>query len=204
MLRAPIAALAATIAIPVTASPLIAFEDFETASPKDTSLAGLVTNVGTFTPDPGLNVFVSSPGYTNFGPGLNPTASSILTANGDEGWTLDLAFPAAYIEVTFFLNDLGPATFRLFDASNTQIGSFNFSDSSLDDNKQTIVFSYSENRIVRATWESTLGGRLNTGWDDITIAQIAGGVPEPSSWALLITGFGLTGLALRRQQRRLA
>lgn len=31
---------------------------------------------------------------------------------------------------------------------------------------------------------------------------VAAGVPEPTSWALLIAGFGLTGTALRRQRRR--
>lgn len=199
MLRAAIVGLAVTFAVPVAASPLIAFEDFESISPKDTSLGTLVTNVGTFTPDPGLNVYVASPGYTNFGPGVNPTTSSILTANGDEAWTLDLAFVAASIQVTFYLNDLGPAQFRLYDATDTVIGSINFTDTALDSNKQTWVFSYNENRIVRATWTSTLGGRLNTGWDDITIAQVAGGIPEPASWALMIAGFGLVGGALRRR-----
>jgi hypothetical protein len=32
----------------------------------------------------------------------------------------------------------------------------------------------------------------------------AGGVPEPASWAMLITGFGLTGLAARRRRRTAA
>jgi len=31
----------------------------------------------------------------------------------------------------------------------------------------------------------------------------AGGVPEPSSWALLIAGFGLTGAAARRQRHQM-
>ncbi|MEY2882466.1 MAG: motif, partial [Pseudomonadota bacterium] len=32
----------------------------------------------------------------------------------------------------------------------------------------------------------------------------APGVPEPASWALLITGFGLVGVSLRRQRPALA
>jgi len=34
----------------------------------------------------------------------------------------------------------------------------------------------------------------------ITTAQIAASVPEPASWAMLITGFGLTGAVLRRRR----
>ncbi len=37
-----------------------------------------------------------------------------------------------------------------------------------------------------------------------TIAVQAGAVPEPASWAMLITGFGLIGSALRRRRRRVA
>ncbi len=36
------------------------------------------------------------------------------------------------------------------------------------------------------------------------IDTAAGGVPEPSSWALLIAGFGLTGAAMRRRRRAAA
>ncbi|THD64539.1 MAG: PEP-CTERM sorting domain-containing protein [Phenylobacterium sp.] len=32
----------------------------------------------------------------------------------------------------------------------------------------------------------------------------AGGVPEPSAWALMIAGFGLTGAALRRRRAAVA
>ena len=35
---------------------------------------------------------------------------------------------------------------------------------------------------------------------DVTYSSLAGGVPEPAAWALLIAGFGLTGAALRRRR----
>lgn len=38
---------------------------------------------------------------------------------------------------------------------------------------------------------------------DFTLLQSSGAVPEPASWALMITGFGLAGTMLR-QRRRLA
>ncbi len=46
----------------------------------------------------------------------------------------------------------------------------------------------------------------NSGFDyfDAAAAPPTGGVPEPASWALLITGFGLTGAAMRRRRAALA
>jgi hypothetical protein len=40
--------------------------------------------------------------------------------------------------------------------------------------------------------------------DSIVIQQGAGGVPEPSTWALLILGFGATGAMVRSRRQRLA
>ena len=36
--------------------------------------------------------------------------------------------------------------------------------------------------------------------DNVLITQAGGAVPEPTSWAMLITGFGLTGAAARRRR----
>ena len=45
------------------------------------------------------------------------------------------------------------------------------------------------------------GGANFVGYDNITLGSaIAGGVPEPTSWALMIAGFGLTGAAMRRRR----
>lgn len=41
-------------------------------------------------------------------------------------------------------------------------------------------------------------------FDGITVAGMPVGVPEPASWALMITGFGLVGGALRRRADRTA
>ena len=35
-------------------------------------------------------------------------------------------------------------------------------------------------------------------------ATLPGGVPEPASWALMVTGFGAAGMARRRRSRHLA
>ncbi|TFU03828.1 PEP-CTERM sorting domain-containing protein [Polymorphobacter arshaanensis] len=35
----------------------------------------------------------------------------------------------------------------------------------------------------------------------VTAAPLAGAVPEPASWALMLVGFGMTGAAVRRRSR---
>lgn len=39
--------------------------------------------------------------------------------------------------------------------------------------------------------------------DDVSVTNIQGGVPEPATWSLMISGFGLAGAALRRRRRLL-
>lgn len=46
------------------------------------------------------------------------------------------------------------------------------------------------------------GGTANqTAFDDITFGtDIAGGIPEPATWAMMILGFGMVGSAMRRRR----
>jgi hypothetical protein len=39
--------------------------------------------------------------------------------------------------------------------------------------------------------------------DNVSVTQVAGGVPEPATWALMIGGFGIAGAALRRRRAAL-
>lgn len=195
-------ALAAACTSPAQSSPLIAFEDFESVLVRDASLPFLDTAVGLFTPGlAGLNVFVSSPGYTNYGPGLNPTTSSVLTANGDENFIWALAFPAQTVQLQIYLNDLGPATMAFYDAADGLLAAFNFeADSDTGNNLVTLNFDAGADIVARATFVSTRGGILNTGLDNITIAQGGGTVPEPAGMALLATALGLALAAGRRRR----
>ena len=67
---------------------------------------------------------------------------------------------------------------RVFDSSDTVFSAFQRA------NAQLTVFSYIQLRPV-----------------SITIAPEVAAVPEPGSWALMITGFGLVGIAARRRVR---
>lgn len=197
--------LTAVLAFAATAVPAGAatVETFETLGPKDASLATLLSPIGVFNPIAGGagNVFISSPGYTNYGAGNNPTTTSILTANGDEAFELLLAAPATAVYMDVYLNDLGPATLTYFNGA-TQIAQFLFaSNANAGDNflAQVGANFFNTNQITRITFVSTLGGQLNTGIDNVTVT-FAGGVPEPSAWALMIAGFGAVGAAMRRRR----
>lgn len=179
-------------------------ETFETLVPKDTPLPSVVSPVGVFNPAPGgaLNVFISSPGYNNYGPGNNPTTTAILTANGDESFDFLLAAPASAVFMDVYLNDLGPATLTYFNGAS-QIGQLLFASDANPGNNflSQVGFNFgTANQITRITWLSTLGGQLNTGIDNVTVT-FAGVVPEPSAWALLIAGFGVVGAAMRTRRR---
>ena len=42
------------------------------------------------------------------------------------------------------------------------------------------------------------------GLDNVSVTQVGGGVPEPATWALMISGFGLAGAVLRRRRAGIA
>ncbi|OSZ71882.1 hypothetical protein CAP39_00345 [Sphingomonas sp. IBVSS1] len=46
----------------------------------------------------------------------------------------------------------------------------------------------------------TLGSGPRMALDDLTFDATPGGVPEPAAWAFLLAGFGLVGVAARRQR----
>lgn len=197
--KALLAAAAVVIATPVSA--LTITETFETLAPKDTPIPFLVSPVGTFTGlagSPFANVFIASPGYNNFGPGNNPTTSSVLVANGDESFDVALAFGARKVAMDLYLNDLGPASVSFYNGA-TFLGGFNFAaDASPLNNFLSISFNALAQPITRFTFISTNGGTLNTGIDNVAITAI----PEPATWGLMIGGFALAGAAMRRRTAR--
>ena len=177
------------------------YEDFEGIAPKDTSLASITSAGITYAPVVG-NVFVSSPGYVNYGiPGA--TTSSILTANGNEHFTISPSFTVRSIGFDIYtineagnpnsvpganpvivsVTTVGPPVILILPAP---VGNFGF------------LGIVSDDPISSVTWEADLGGVRNTGIDNVRLAEYA--VPEPGT--LLLIGSGLTGLALRRRRKQ--
>ena len=132
------------------------------------------------------------PGYNNYGAGVGTTTTSILTANGDED-ILAGSFSDSPTAVGFdvYLNGLGPASVEFFNGS-TSLGTVSFPTG--DDIEFAGIVS--DTPITSFHFVSTLGGRLNTGIDNVWTSA---SVPDGGSTAILL-GLGMVGLSLRRRR----
>ena len=179
-------------------------ENFSAAPTKNAPLSSLVLPSGTYTSLAGSNpnVFVSSPGYSNFGANVGTTTQYILTANGDENLLASLTTSARAVGFDAFFNGLGSVTVSVFGPGNTLLDAITIS-TGLDPATGLADEGYlgftSTTPITGFQWNSTLGGRLNTGFTDIsTIAA----VPEPATWAMTLIGFAVIGFLAGYRRRR--
>jgi hypothetical protein len=171
-------------------------ETFEAVPvPKDAPIPAFsqagITYTG-FAGSPFPNVFVSSPGYTNYGAGLNPTTTSILTANGDEDIRVDFASAVHAVGFDAYYNGLGPATIDFFDGA-TLLGTVAYNGPAV------LGFAgFVGGSITSVRFTTTLGGQLNTGIDNLAVVA----VPEPETYALLLAGLGVVASVARRRRAR--
>jgi hypothetical protein len=188
---------------------LAVHESFEGAPVKDSPLASFVSAGITYAPVTGCgdatacpgNVWVSSPGYSNYGIPGN-TTSSILTATGNEYFTVtpgftvrSLGFDIYTINEPLNPKSVGGAAPVLVSVLTSggltslnlpaPIGNFGF------------LGIVSDDPILSLTWQANLGGVRNTGIDDIRVSEHA--VPEPGT--LILIGSGLATMALKRRRK---
>ena len=157
-------------------------EDFEDFAPKDRSVPAFARNGISYQTqsDP---LYVASPGYTNFGVPL--TESTVLTANGEEDFTM--TFEADVVAVGFdtYTNNFGPVTIEVY-GDGGLLDSFSLNQDSTEVGFLGIT---SSERITSIFWSSVNGRTVNTGVDNIRLGFAA--VPEPSSLAYTTIILGL-------------
>jgi len=131
-------------------------------------------------------------------------------AYGDNGVTVGLFLdPAAGYQVTLNGFDLGSWPFL----SRSSQWSIYDGLGNLLDSSGGIVVNGQVSTHVPGPYTSAHGIQINWGPDgydvgidnvDFTVSRIpTGGIPEPSTWAMLIMGFSALGAALRTQRRRI-
>jgi hypothetical protein len=178
----------------VTTTALV--EDFESAAPKDVAIPILLSNGNTYTGLAGTpfpNVFVSSPGYTHYGlPGA--TTSSILTANGDESILVQRGSPSTALGFDVYTNGLGPVNVTV----TTTDGGDVFDLGSYPSTQVNYLRITSSTPILSFQFTSTLGGRINTGIDNLIQGSLST-VPAPGAFLLASLGAGAVGFTRRRR-----
>lgn len=173
------------------------WEDFEAWSPKDVGMSSFTSNAITYSANT-LNVWVASPGYTNFGIS-GATTTSILTTNGDEDYSILPSFTVRRIGFDTYTIDRAGAPHSVPGAPPVHVtvtSTSEFAEYDVPAGPDNFGFLgiVSTDPIVRVTWYGRLGGVRNTGTDNFRVSEV---VPEPASLAVL----GLAAGVLARRRR---
>lgn len=118
-----------------------------------------------------------------------------LNEDGDPSFSINFAAPISSISMAF-AGVSTPADVRLFAYNgNTLLGTVAGTVTT-----GQFVLSFSSASITRV---AVTPGSFNdwVGVDNINYTAAAGAVPEPTSWAMMIAGFGVVGGAMRRRQK---
>ena len=172
-------------------------DDYETGSARDQPLSSLVRNGVTYTPTDGVpfpNVYLIPPGVNNFGAGVGTTTTSILTGNGDENFRADFAIAVSAVAFDAYWNGLGPAVVTAYH-DGTVLGTY--SPTGNPSNKGFLGFFSDGPTITGFRWDTTGGGQINTGIDNL---RTAAAIPEPETYAMMLAGLSLLGFVARRRK----
>ena len=168
-------------------------EDFEAFPLKNQPLSSFVSNGNTYTGHP--NVFVSSAGATSYGVPI--TTSSIITANGDEDFTVEFGTLTEAVGFDTYLNAYGPATVSVFGANNL-LDTF-----VLNQDPTTVGFLgiLASEEISSIRWTTVNGGKINTGIDNIIQGSKidSKSTPEPSLLIGIVSTFVIAVLSRKKQ-----
>jgi len=125
-------------------------------------------------------------------------------SNGSFG---DLAFflttdPNGFTALSFNMQkakgDDFTATINVYDLANTLLATF----TPTVGNGQNKFFLHGDNGEVfsKVTFDAGTGAFSSVRQFDLILADVAGAVPEPATWAMMIGGFALIGASMRRRK----
>jgi hypothetical protein len=129
--------------------------------------------------------------------------SSVLSGDGDENFDIRLTSGSAFGSIGFdiYSNAYGPRTVSLYDIMGGLIGTYTATQAT---NSLGFFGLISTTAIGHVTTIVDRGANQNTAIDNVQIGAFAaelGAVPESSTWAMMIAGFGLVGASLRYRRR---
>ena len=188
---------AATYTFPAFASPSNStFFNFNVGDPSaSTTFAGF-TRVGgnLLTGDSALGASPES-----FG---NPTSQYLSTVGGG---STSILGSNAFDTVSFFLGSIDSYnTVNILSTAGAIIASFTGSQLSFTPNgNQELPQTNRRVTFTRAAGDAQIGGiGFASGQNSLEVDNLVFTVPEPSTWAMMIAGFGLVGFAMRTRRRR--
>jgi hypothetical protein len=66
------------------------------------------------------------------------------------------------------------------------------------------LYTFTQTASSASTLLSFTFRQDSTFWDLDDVSVVAAGIPEPATWAMMMLGLGMAGIAIRRQRRRTA
>jgi PEP-CTERM motif len=196
--------MAMTLASPASAATTIFFSDFENQSPGTTSGFTTVNTADVWTKEDttaGIELQFGNTGGAPYGAGNRVKVELDSKSNSGMYYTIQNA--GVYTLSFLFSPRPGVGSdSNLIDLilGNTVIGSYNgnsFPSTTWSQNTKNFTAQAGQKLIFRAGGKSdSLGGYL----DNIKLEQVSA-VPEPSTWIMMLFGFGLVGFSMRRRQK---
>ena len=129
----------------------------------------------------------------------------LWTAGNGPDITLTFANAVQSVGAQFQADFYGPFTAELIGSNGAVLGSFALGGNSDGNNDNSAVFvglmsTSADIKQVQFHLTSSVGSPNDFAIGTVSFA--GGAVPEPATWALMITGFGLAGATLRRRREQ--
>jgi hypothetical protein len=145
----------------------------------------------------GGSLFAST-AYRNTSPIMQGTHADSFSGQRTTGtWDFIFANPTNFVGAYFEFNSRTNATFQIFRLGNL-VESFTFTNPNCCTSPTFIGFSGSQFDTFRLT--NVTGTDFYM--ENLRFASVNSAVPEPSTWMMIVLGFGFIGAAMRASKRR--